>query len=430
MTNALPDPSATLAVPTTRTRRETPLSYLKAEAVEVRLFSTVQDLPASSWKEAAREAGICLQVPYLRALEDSKPLAMQFRYALFFKGRKPVAAATFQILDSHAITNESKNRRVVGNRAGVLLRQGFDQLIAHLGRRLIRRQIVCGNVFSSGPSGFTYTQDLSPKRAFECLQQAVQRLYELDRGSSPIDAILLKDLQRPTTTGLQVMTSKFYTLFRVDPIMVMNLPPHWTLFEDYLAELKSNYRRHAKKALRAGSKLKHQDLSVEQIEAEKKAIFALFHAVFKRAHFRFGCLSDDYFVHLKAQLQGQMNLRAYYLENRMVAFTANLIDGNVLQQHYVGLDYDSGLDMLLKHILLDTVRMAIDGGVRRIVFGRTASELKSSLGAQPLDVELLFRHRSPVPNWFLSELQRFIQPASWTPRHAFRFSIDGSSGHS
>ena len=220
------------------------------------------------------------------------------------------------------------------------------------------------------------------------------------------------------------MTSKFYTPFRVDPIMVMNLPPHWTLFEDYLAELKSNYRRHAKKALRAGSKLRHQDLCVEQIEAEKAAIFSLFHAVFKRAHFRFGCLSDDYFVHLKDQLQGHMNLRAYYLENRMVAFTANFIEPNVLQQHYLGLDYDSGVDLLLKHILLDTVRMAIDRRVRRIVFGRTASELKSSLGAQPLDVELLFRHRSSVPNWLLAKLQPFIQPASWTPRHALKSSID------
>ena len=430
MTNALPDPSATLPVPATRTRHLAPLSSRIVEPVEIRLFSTVQDLPASSWKEAAREAGICFQVPYLRALEDSQPLAMQFRYALFFKSKKPVAAATFQILDSRAITNESNKGRVVGNRSGILLRSGFDQLIARLSRRLIRRQIICGNVFSSGPSGFTYTQDLSPQAAFECLQEAVQRLYERERRSSPIDATLLKDLQRPATTGLQVMTSKFYTPFRVDPIMVMNLPPHWTRLEDYLADLKSNYRRHAKKALRAGSKLKHQDLSVEQIEAEKGAIFALFHAVLKRAHLRYGCLSDDYFVHLKAQLQGQMNLRAYYLENRMVAFTANLIDGNVLQQHYVGLDYDSGLDMLLKHILLDTVRMAIDGGVRRIVFGRTASELKSSLGAQPLDAKLLFHHRSPVPNWFLSELQRFIQPASWTPRHAFKFSIDGSSGHS
>ncbi len=273
-----------------------PLSSRKAEPVEIRLFSKVQDLPASSWKEAAREAGICFQIPYLRALEDSQPLAMQFRYALFFKGKKPVAAAIFQILESRAITNESKNRRVVGNRASVLLRQGFDQLIARLGRRLIRRQIVCGNVFSSGPSGFTYTQDLSPKRAFECLQQAVQRLYELDRGSSPIDATLLKDLQRPATTGLQVITSKLYTLFRTDPIMVMNLPPRWTRFEDYLAEMKSNYRRHAKKVVRAGSKLKHQDLSVEQIEAEKAAIFGLFYAVFKRAHYRFGCLTDDYFV--------------------------------------------------------------------------------------------------------------------------------------
>ena len=48
MTNALPDPSATLAVPATRTRHVTPLSSRKGEAVEIRLFSTVQDLPAQT----------------------------------------------------------------------------------------------------------------------------------------------------------------------------------------------------------------------------------------------------------------------------------------------------------------------------------------------------------------------------------------------
>jgi len=226
-----------------------------------------------------------------------------------------------------------------------------------------------------------------------------------------------------------MMRSRSYTPFRVDPIMAMDLPPRWTSFEDYLAGMKSSYRRHAKRALREGSKLTHRDLSVEQLEAESDVIVALFHAVFERAEFRFGCLGDDYFIHLKAQLQGLMNFRAYYLENRMVAFTANLIDGNVLQQHYVGLDYDSGLNLLLKHILLDAIRMAIDRGLRRIVFGRTASELKSSLGAQPLDPELLFRHRSPVPNWLLSKLQRFIQPTSRTPRHAFKFSTYRGSQH-
>ena len=125
MTNVLPDPSATLVVPAIRTRHLALLTSRKAEPVVIRLFSTVQDLPAASWKEAAREAGICFQIGYLRALEDSQPLAMQFRYALFFKGKKPVAAATFQILHSRAITNESKNGRVVENRASVLLRHGF-----------------------------------------------------------------------------------------------------------------------------------------------------------------------------------------------------------------------------------------------------------------------------------------------------------------
>ena len=181
MRNALPELSATLAIPAAGTRPLALLCLGKGEPVEIRLFSSVQDLPSKSWEEVTQGAGIYFQVPYLRALESSQPLAMQFRYALFFKGDKPVAAANFQILDSQAITNQSENKRGVGNRSSILLRRGFEQLVSRLGRRLIRRQIICGNVFSSGPYGFTYSQDLSPQIAFECLQQAVQSLYESNK---------------------------------------------------------------------------------------------------------------------------------------------------------------------------------------------------------------------------------------------------------
>ena len=58
--------------------------------------------------------------------------------------------------------------------------------------------------------------------------------------------------------------------------------------------------------------------------------------------------------------------------------------------------------------------------VKAINFGRTASELKSSVGAKPQDLTIYLRHKNTIPNRILSLFLKRIQPSDFKQKEPFK----------
>ena len=71
-------------------------------------------------------------------------------------------------------------------------------------------------------------------------------------------------------------------------------------------------------------------------------------------------------------------------------------------------------------MLYDYINLAIQKGVKTINFGRTASEIKSSVGAIPQDLTIYVRHKRSIPNKLLSLFLKRIAPTPFHQKFPFK----------
>ena len=86
--------------------------------------------------------------------------------------------------------------------------------------------------------------------------------------------------------------------------------------------------------------------------------------------------------------------------------------GDDMESHYFGLDYEvSRRFELYRSMLYDDIAAAIDGGARRLSFGRTSQEMKSSLGAVPVGMSWFARSGWSLATDVMVRLMRRFTPA-------------------
>jgi hypothetical protein len=63
----------------------------------------------------------------------------------------------------------------------------------------------------------------------------------------------------------------------------------------------------------------------------------------------------------------------------------------------------------------------IENGFNKIIFGRTALEIKSSIGAEPIQMSGFIEHKNSLINKFISLIFHKLEPKLiWQQRHPFK----------
>jgi len=96
-------------------------------------------------------------------------------------------------------------------------------------------------------------------------------------------------------------------------------------------------------------------------------------------------------------------------------------DGDILDAHFLG--YDPKVNehfKLYMNMLLRMIELATEKGFRQLQLSRTATEIKSSVGAEGKQVWAYLRLRNKLYNSILPRVYSFFKPdLSWEPRHPF-----------
>jgi hypothetical protein len=67
------------------------------------------------------------------------------------------------------------------------------------------------------------------------------------------------------------------------------------------------------------------------------------------------------------------------------------------------------------------IGFSINKGYSRIIFARTALEIKSSVGARPEDMFGMMQHSNPFINRFVSRFFSYFEPKmEWKERNPFK----------
>jgi predicted N-acyltransferase len=372
-------------------------------ALDVRMSDSVEGLGGDAWDGLASQAGPFLQRPYLRAMAAGAGPGEHFRFASFHEDGLMVGVACFQLT------------RFKGRSLGEQFRErGWVPFLLRwlgLGEGSLSFQVlVCGNPATSGEHGFHFAPTVPPERAMGALLQALAAAKaDLER-ITPIDGLLVKDLPAQASAFGTALARQGFAKLKLEPAMVLPVDPSWDSFETYLACLTSKYRVKANRAYAKSQALTVQDLDAEALLAHRERVMQLYHSVYEKSAYRLGSLTFPMLLNLRRTLGPDFILRGYFHQGLLVGFFTAFVRGGILEAHQVGLDYglNPGLS-IYPRILCDFLRLALERRCSQVNYGRTAMEIKSTLGAEPVETCCYLRHRDRIPNqlvhWVASRLR-------------------------
>ena len=381
--------------------------------LNVKYFYAVNEIPNEVWQELNCTENLYYNPKYLAALQQTHP-KIQFAYVVLFEEAKAVAIATIQIVDFYLDSVQNNMQSIV-------------EWIKCIGRKLRVlspekpfKILTCGNTFVSGEHGIFIKDDQNKNEIILKVAKAVIDFTNL-KPQNKVDFFMLKDFENESLFITDELHDEGYNSFSVEPNMVLKLEHTWVGLDDYLSALKTKFRVKAKKALKLSEALKIEDVTVGRLKDLLPEMKTLYKTVATKSSFNLGDFNMNTYKILKDNLGDAYFLRAYWLEDKLVGFLSGIFNQNSLDAHFVGIDYARNKEYAIyQRMLYDYILIGIQKKVTMINFGRTASEIKSSVGAVPQDLTIYLRHKKTITNRILSLFLKRIQPSEFKEKHPFK----------
>ncbi len=403
-----------------------PISAMKtqenvaAKTAEWKFFDSIHEVPAHLWDHSIPTSKLFLHRLYLTAFEEAHKETVDVRFVVLLKEGQAVAWAFLPLvrIEQSNLQLEEKNGKWINN-VGVSVKNSVRNWVNNMNVRML----ICGNPFITGQHGFYFSEaDINGVEAFAQLSNAIDTIVKTEKGrKDPITAIMVKEFEGEMLKYGQELTKNGYKEVEGLPDMILYLREEWYCFEDYLQSMTSKYRVRTKKYRKNGKKLERRDLSLEEIEANKAKIYQLYRAIADKAEINLLCATSQYYVELKRQFGNQFKILGYYLEGELVGFISYFVTETHLEAHYVGYEYALNRKHgLYANILYDLVNEAIKYRVKTLAFGRTAHEIKSTVGAEPITASSFMRHEGVIGNRILVPIINRLREDSWEQRRPFK----------
>ena len=276
----------------------------------------------------------------------------------------------------------------------------------------------CGNVFLSGEHGISFAQNSNRQKITGHIGHALNTIAKTVR---PLHAIFIKDFEASALAYTSSFEHFGFTNIKVEPNMLITLKPNWATFEEYKAALKSKYRVKANKADTKSKSLELRNFSREDIELYKDELQNLYQNTIDNANFNAQVLDLNTYIELKNTYKDDFIVQGYFLDQKIVGFLSALHNNSHLDAHFIGLDYTLNKDYAIyPRILNDYIRLGLEKGVTTINLGRTASEIKSTVGAVPLELSCYIKHKNKFINFLIRPFFRKIQIKSFKQHSPFK----------
>lgn len=407
---------------------------------DIALADRIALLDGARWDQAAAAGGFHLRRDYLALLERHGPEQITPCYALVARGDEPVAAVAAQWLDFHgdrlgrsappaasapnaangaapanAAKKDTKERVPLGKRLlQPLARKALD--------RVRQRVLVCGNLLSWGNHGVSFAPGVDPAEAWPAVGEALYRLRRAAKLEGQADFVVVKDVTAAEAPHFAPMELLGYRRVATEPDMVLDLPPAWRSFDDYLTALGSKYRK-AGKRIRddvAGGGFTLTPLPWRDVPQHAARLQQLYEQVHGNAPIRLATLQAPFWPAFAACAGEALRTTVVRRGEQLVGFVNTLRDGDTAIGYQIGFDRSAATEApIYLRLLQATIENALQFGCRRLSLGRTALEPKARLGAQPQPIELWLRHRIPALNMLVKGLVGHVHHDEAPDRNPF-----------
>lgn len=386
------------------------------------VYESVSLINKEHWNSIVNFGSEFLQIPFLTVLEKEHPDNMHFYYAIIYDKSSPIAIAYFQVIDfssqSFGKIIEKEDSEFLCVIADYFKNRVSNHIIKNADK-INMRLLICGNACISGEHGLTTIPSANKIKVIDSLVDVIYRISVTEKIRGKIAAILVKDFYSNSIEHSRELKDYKYHDFLVEPNMIVDI--NWDTFDEYLNAMSKKYRNRAKSIVKKGLGLKRKSFSAIDIKLNHNLIQQLYDNVHFKASFRMATLTSNYFAEMKNVLGDNFLFSAYYYQDIFVGFRSSFFLKNQVEAHFIGVDYDFNKEFeIYQNILYDYVKDAIEMKAQCLILGRTASEIKSTVGAQAHQLTCYIRHQNSFSNVILRPFVDYLKPAEWIPRNPFK----------
>jgi predicted N-acyltransferase len=375
-------------------------------------FSAIDEIPSQIWDVLGCKKNSYFHPNFLKSLEKNHPKII-FSYIVLVDNQKQATAfASIKIIDFYVNS----------------IKKDFP-FLRHIGRNLRvfpakkpLKLLICGNTFVSGEHGIFIKEEENKKAIIKELAESINHFVNSNKKlKKQIDAFLLKDYAKESLSITNELKKFNYHAFSVEPNMKLKLQENWHTFDDYLAAIKTKFRVKARKAFALSASLRIEEVTLENMAQKLPKMTTLYEKVASNAGFNLVDFNLETYKDLKEKLGENYILKTYWLDAEIVGFISGIINNDSLDAHFVGIDYQLNKSHAIYQRMLYTyIEIGIEKRLKTINFGRTASEIKSSVGAVPQDLTMYLRHKKTIKNRILKLFLQRVQPTAFQQKFPFK----------
>lgn len=375
-----------------------------------RIYTSVTQFP-ENWEDLAVD-NIFLTREYLEILEKSAPVNMTCHFIGIFNNSELVGIAVSQFLDLNQLDSFGDRDKCIKSSIRNIV---FKNFCSHV--------LLLGNNMLTGQNAWAFSTKIDVKILQNEVLNAMEALKEQFKASGKkVHISSIKDFETEEIETFHPAIKKDYFQFSTQPNMVFTILENWKTEQDYIDALSKKYRDQYKRALKKAEGIEKRKLGLHEIIAFEEEIYNLYYHVAKNAPFNTFFLAKNHFRVFKEILKDKFLFYGYFIDNKLIGFNTLIKNGTAMDTYFLG--YDDSIQkekMLYLNMLYDMIAYSINKGFKEIVFARTALEIKSSVGAKPIEVYGFIKHESKLIDKCTQTIFNYLEPKTeWQERNPFK----------
>jgi hypothetical protein len=374
------------------------------------IYSSTQNFP-DEWDTLASN-NIFLSRDYLTILKKAAPINMICYFIGIFDKEELVGISLAQFINL-------RNVNSLGDRDHC-----FKTMLKNfIFKRLISNVLIIGNNMLTGQNCFKFSSKINTSDGVIVLNQAVNALkIQLEKENKKIHLTVFKDYLKTKVSLFDSPDFKPFYHFNTQPNMVFNIRGSWHSMDDYVGELTKKYRDQYKRARKKADGITKKKLSLSEIKQYHNRINELYLNVAQNAPFNTFYLSENHFEVFKNHLHDNFLFYGYFINEELIGFNTLIKNGEDIDTYFLGYDENHQREkMLYLNMLYDMIGYSINKKYKRIIFARTALEIKSSVGAVPVEMIGLIKHENYFINLLMAKSFVYFEPKiEWKERNPFK----------
>jgi hypothetical protein len=212
-------------------------------------------------------------------------------------------------------------------------------------------------------------------------------------------------------------------IFKAEPFMRLRIRENWSSLADCISAMHSKYRVRAKKALGESGVLQSNIYRGLEIPAALFPVMAeLLTQTLSKKTIALPSNLSRLLRSFANQFGNQFEVQIYEYENRVVGFLSRIyLPSGVYGMHIGYENTNAKQGHIYQRMMLDLIDQAIVSGAATVNLGRTATEIKSTLGAEPEENYFVILSRNPMIRFAANAYKKlFFRPSEFIIRHPFK----------